>query len=337
MIDLTTHYLGLALKNPLVPSASPLTRSLDSARRLEDAGAAALVMHSLFEEAVSAEEGMLDRFLVHQDTGHAEAPGFLPVHPDYQSDLDAYLEQLVTLRNTLDIPIIASLNGTTPGGWLDLGKEIEQAGADALELNVYYLAGSPEVSAAGVEARYIALLEALKRTVTLPIVMKLSPWFSSLPHFVRQLEAAGADGIALFNRFYQPDLDLDTLNVIEQPQLSSPADALPVMRWIAILYGRSRLGIAATGGVYSAREALKMLLAGADVVHLASALLRHGPELLTQVLTEMGEWMEAHEYHSVTELKGSLSQRHQPDPGIYARASYVRVLDSHTPGKGVWR
>ncbi len=333
MIDLGTQYLGLALKNPLVPSASPLTRDLDSARRLEDAGASAIVMHSLFEESINREEGMLERFLVNQDTGHTEAPGFLPLHPDYQSDLDAYLEQLVLLKEALAIPVIASLNGITPGGWLDLGREIEQAGADALELNVYYLAGDPDETATWVETRYVTLLRELKRVVALPIAMKLSPWFSSLPHFVKQLESAGVDGIALFNRFFQPDIDLDTLSVTEQPQLSSPTDALLVMRWIAILHGRVKVGIAATGGVYGAEQALKMLLSGADVVHMASALLRHGPELLTRVLADMTEWLERHEYRSVSELKGSLSQRHQPDPSVYARASYVRLLDP----KNAWR
>ncbi len=329
MVDLSTEYLGLHLKNPLVPSASPLSRCLDDARRLEDAGAAAIVMYSLFEEEVRTEEAMLDRFVVHESLGHAEAQGFMPIHPCYQSGIDAYLEHIVALKSALGIPVIASLNGITPGGWVELARELAQAGADALELNVYYLPGNVEQTSVEVERRYLELLHAVRQAVSLPIAMKLSPFFSSLPHFVRQLEETGANGIALFNRFYQPDIDLDTLAVADRIQLSTSADALLALRWIAILHGRTRLTLAATGGIHTAGDALKMLLADADVTHMASALLLHGPERLAEVLSELRTWMATHEYASVRQLKGSLSQKNQPDPSVFARESYIRVLDSY--------
>ena len=337
MIDLSTDYLGLKLKNPLVPSASPLSRNLDDARRLEDAGAAALVMYSLFEEELCTEEAMLDRFLLEQSFGNAEAMGFMPAPASYCSGLDHYLERIRALKDTLDIPVVASLNGVSLGGWGELGAELEAAGPDALELNIYYVAGNAGESGAQVEARYLELLKALRAKVGLPIVMKLAPHFSSLPHFVRRLEEAGAQGVALFNRFYQPDIDLESLAVVERLSLSTSADSLLAMRWLAILHGRTRLTLAATGGVHTAEDALKMLLAGADVVHLASALLQHGPGRLAGLLQDLQAWMEAREYASLSQLKGSLSQQHQPDPSVFARESYIRVLDSFSAPASVRR
>jgi dihydroorotate dehydrogenase (fumarate) len=336
MIDLSTDYLGLTLKNPLVPSASPLSRDLDTALRLEDAGAAALVMYSLFEEELHAEDAMLDRFLLHADLGHGEADGFLPDTGEFQGGLDRYLAHLHQLKRRLEIPVVASLNGVSPSGWVELGRALEQVGADALELNVYHVAASTRHSAESVEARYLSLLIELRRVVSLPIVMKLSPFFSSLPHFVQQLEHAGARGVALFNRFYQPDIDLDTLRMTDQLHLSTAEEALLRIRWIAILHGRTRMTLAATGGVHSESEALKLLLAGADVVHLASCLLKHGPDKLTEILAAMQNWMEEKEYESVAQLKGSMSQQNLPDPSVVARASYLRVLDSFTTRPGVW-
>lgn len=336
MIDLSTDYLGLKLKNPLVPSASPLSRDIDTALRLEDAGAAALVMYSLFEEELRAEDAMLDRFLLHADLGHAEADGFLPDHGEFQGGLDRYLAHLHQLKRRLEIPVVASLNGVSPSGWVELGRALEQAGADALELNVYHVAATSRHSGESVEARYLSLLIELRRVVSLPIVMKLSPFFSSLPHFVQQLEHAGAQGVALFNRFYQPDIDLDELRMVDQLHLSHPDEALLRIRWIAILHGRTHLTLAATGGVHSEREALKLLLAGADVVHLASCLLQHGPDRLTRILASMQNWMEEKEYESVAQMKGSMSQKNLPDPSVLARASYLRVLDSFSPRPGVW-
>lgn len=328
MIDLSTNYLGLKLKNPLVPSSSPLSRSLDESRKLEDAGAAALVMYSLFEEELKSEETMLDRFLIDQSFGYAEAMGFMPVPGAYRNNLDHYLEQIYALKSSLEIPVIASLNGVSLSGWVNLGVELEQAGADALELNVYYVSGNVEQSGAEVEQRYLELLKSLRAKVGIPIVMKLAPYFSSLPHFVSQVEEAGAQGVSLFNRFYQPDIVLGALSVVDRLRLSTSADSLLAMRWIAILHGRTRLTLAATGGIHTLEDALKMLLAGADVLHMASALLEHGPDRLTEVLHGIRVWMEANEYESVSQMKGSLSQKHQKDPSAFARESYIRVLDS---------
>lgn len=336
MTDLSTDYLGLKLKNPLVPSASPLSKQIDTALRLEDAGAAALVMHSLFEEELQAEDAMLDRFLVHGDLGYSEADSFLPGAGEFQGGLERYLAQLNQLKRRLEIPVVASLNGVSPSGWVELGRALEQAGADALELNVYHVAADMHVSGQTVEARYVELLTELRRVVSLPVVMKLSPYFSSLPHVVQQLEAAGAQGVALFNRFYQPDIDLDELRMTDELHLSSAEEALLRIRWIAILHGRTGLTLAATGGVHSESEALKLLLAGADVVHLASCLLQHGPEKLTGILAAMQNWMEENEYESLAQLKGSMSQKNLPDPALVARASYLRVLDSFTQRPGVW-
>ncbi|MGK2952912.1 MAG: dihydroorotate dehydrogenase-like protein [Thiobacillus sp.] len=336
MIDLSTDYLGLKLKNPLVPSASPLSKDIDIALRLEDAGASALVMYSLFEEELRTEDAMLDRFLLNADLGHSEAAGFLPDHGEFQGGLERYLAHLNQLKRRLEIPVVASLNGVSPSGWVELGRELERAGADALELNVYHVAADAGIAGESVETRYIELLTELRQVVSLPIAMKLSPFFSSLPHFVQQLETAGAQGVALFNRFYQPDIDLDELRVTDQLHLSTAEEALLRIRWIAILHGRTRMTLAATGGVHSESEALKLLLAGADVVHLASCLLLHGPDKLTEILAGMQNWMEEKEYVSIAQLKGSMSQQNLPDPSVVARASYLRVLDSFSPQPGVW-
>ena len=337
MIDLSTDYVGLKLKNPLVPSSSPLCKKLDTALRLEDAGAAAIVLHSLFEEELRAEEAMSERFLLHADLGHGEADGFLPDAGHFQSCLDKYLEHLRQLKARMDIPVVASLNGVSLSGWVELGKELQQAGADALELNIYHVAADARDSGEAVEARYLGLLSELRGVVGIPVIMKLSPFFTSLPHFVKQLEAAGARGVSLFNRFYQPDFDLDSLRMVDQLHLSYPDEVLLRIRWIAILHGRTSLTLAATGGVHACQEAIKLLLAGADVVHLASCLLQHGPERLTEILANMERWLGEREYTSVSQLKGSMSQRNMPDPGAVERASYLRVLDSYSAPAGVWR
>ncbi len=336
MIDLSTDYLGLKLKNPLVPSASPLSKSLDTALRLEDAGASALVMYSLFEEELQAEEAMLDRFMLHADLGHGEADGFLPDHHEFKGALERYLEQLQRLKTRLGIPVVASLNGVTRSGWVDLGKAMQEAGADALELNVYHVAADMTESAEAVEARYIDLLFELRQAVSLPIVMKLSPYFSSLPHFVQQLELSGAKGVALFNRFYQPDIDLETRTLTHGLHLSSADEALLRIRWLSILRGRIGISLAGTGGVHGHEEAMKMLLAGADVVHLCSCLLQRGPEYLGEILVGMRSWMEAHEYVSVAQLKGSMCQKNLPDPAAMERSGYVQVIKSFDAPKGVW-
>jgi dihydroorotate dehydrogenase (fumarate) len=339
MIDLSTDYLGLALANPLVPSASPFSRDLDMVRRLEDAGASALVMYSLFEEAIQASEEAAARFFHEQAIGYGEADSFLPVpaHDAYLSELDEYLEQVAALKRVLHIPVIASLNGITPGGWVHFGRQLQEAGADALELNVYYVASNVRESAAEVEGRYVELLYELEQHVTIPITMKLSSQFSSPGHFIHNLEAAGAHGVALFNRFYQPDIDLVTREVMPTLTLSSPYESLLRIHWVAALYGQVGLSLAVTGGIHSATDALKALMAGADVTHLCSVLLKKGPEFLGTIRADMIRWMEEHEYSSVKQLKGSVSRKHAIDPGAYDRANYVKVMDSHRSPGGVRR
>lgn len=337
MVDLSTEYLGLKLKNPLVPSASPLSKHIDTMLRLEDAGAAAVVLHSLYEEELLAEDAMTERFLLHADIHDGEASSFLPDHGEVSNALERYLEHLRLAKERLAIPVVASLNGVTPSGWVDLGRELEAAGADALELNVYHVAANPLEDGEQVEARYVALLTELASVVSLPVVMKLSPYFSSLPHFVKRLEAAGARGVALFNRFFQPDIDLQTLEMVDQLHLSNRDEALLRIRWTAILRGHTTMTLAATGGVYGYEEATKLLLAGADVVHLASCLLEHGPSRLAEILGDLYAWMEEKEYDSVAQMKGSMSQEKLRDPSAVARQSYIRVLDSFTPRSGVWR
>jgi dihydroorotate dehydrogenase (fumarate) len=334
-MDLTTKYLGLTLKNPIVPSASPLTRSLEMARELEDAGASAVIMYSIFEEALTAETENAARFLTNQYTGFAEADSFLPDFHDYEHGLEVYLNNLRRLKESLEIPVIASLNGVTPGGWIEHGKELEQAGADGLELNVYYIAADIEQSGAQVEARYLDLLRELRQHIRIPINMKLSASFSSLGHFVRQLETAGAQGVALFNRFYQPDINIDSLRL--QPSLhpSTSAEALLAMRWIALLYGRTGLSLGATGGIHTPEDAIKLLLAGADVVHLCSVLLTKGPGHLRHILNGIEDWMEEQGFESVEEMRGRVSALAVPNPAEFERANYVNILDSYSFSRGV--
>jgi dihydroorotate dehydrogenase (fumarate) len=333
-MDLTTRYLGLDIASPFVPNSSPLSRSIDMCRELEDAGAGALIMYSLFEEAITAEAETMVRFLHHQDIGHSEARNFLPDHADFKSALDLYLENLIALKQALGIPVIASLNGVTPGGWLEHARELQEAGADALELNVYYIAGDAQQTGAEVEARYLELLTDLRREIRIPINMKLGPWFSSMANMVKQIEAAGADGVALFNRFYQPDINIDSLQL--QPSLhpSSSLEALLAMRWIAILYGRTELSLGATSGIHNAEDAIKLLLAGADVVHLASAVMEHGPSHLHTLREGLEIWMNEHGFESVPEFRGRLSQIAVPDPSEFERANYVNILDSYSFAPG---
>lgn len=327
-MDLTTKYLGLTLKNPLVPSASPLSKNLESARKLEDAGAAALVMYSLFEEEIEDDEDMFDRTL-HQDIGHGEASSYLPMDFSSDSHLDNYLTHLSRLKEALDIPVIASLNGNTPGGWVEHAMQIEQMGADALELNVYHVPANIDETGGEVEQRYVDLLTELKQQVKIPITMKLSSQFSSPGNMIKRIDEAGADGVVLFNRFYQPDIDLETLFVGHTLNFSRSEDALLAMRWVAILFGRVKCSLGVTGGVHTAEDALKMLLAGADVCHMTAALLQNGTEYLTTVLQGIEQWMDANEYESVQQLKGSVSQANAVQPVAYERANYMTLLQNY--------
>ena len=276
----------------------------------------------------------MTRFLHHQDIGFGEAQSFLPDFDDFAGALDRYLENLTALKQALEIPVIASLNGVTPGGWLNHAKELQEAGADALELNVYYIAGAMEQSGTAVEQRYLELLNVLKRDIAIPINMKLGPWFSSLANMVKRIEAAGADGVALFNRFYQPDINTEALRL--QPSLhpSTSQEALAAMRWIAILHGRTELSLGATTGIHTAEDAIKLLLAGADVVHMASALLEHGPGHVRTVRKGIEEWMEEHGFESVEEFRGRVSQIAVPDPSELERANYIGILDSYSFAPG---
>ncbi|MCW8829293.1 MAG: dihydroorotate dehydrogenase-like protein [Gammaproteobacteria bacterium] len=335
-MDLSTNYLGLQLKNPVVPSASPLSRSPGMARALEDAGASALVMYSLFEEELQDQQTRQLAFLTTQELGHSEAESYLPMPADPGDELDNYLEQIRKLKESLSIPVIASLNGISNSGWVENGKLLTEAGADALELNVYYVAADLELSAETMEQRYLALLSELRKTVSLPITVKLSPFFSSLGHFVSSLEAAGANGVALFNRFYQPDIDVDSLRVAPALHLSQPHDNLLAMRWLGILHGRLKLSLAATGGIHSAEDAIKMLLAGADITHLCSTLLLHGPKQLTRILNGIEVWLEESPYDSIEQIKGVLSHQQMADPAAYERASYVKMLESYAVNRTAW-
>lgn len=336
-MDLTTKWLGLRLRNPFVPSASPLSRSLDSSKRLEDAGAGAIVMYSLFEEAVRAEEESMTRFLHHQEVGSAEANSYLPAHQDFPGALDCYLEQIAALKATLEIPVVASLNGVTTGGWMKHATEIADAGADALELNAYYVAGDIWEEGREVEQRYVTLLEELRGQVSIPINMKLSPFFSSIGNMVKKLEAAGLSGVSLFNRFYQPDIQVDGMRLQHALTPTRSSDALLAMRWAAILHGRVDCSIGATGGIYTAEDAIKLLLAGADVVHLCHALLQKGPAHLRTLIHELDEWMEQQGFEQLDDFRGRMSQANVQDPSAYERLNYIRVLQSYGSPDGVWR
>jgi dihydroorotate dehydrogenase (fumarate) len=329
MIDLSTDYLGLKLANPLVPSSSPLTGELDSAKKLEDAGASALVLPSLFEEAIEYEQKELERFVHSQALGHYEAQSYQPVPEDYSSELDNYLERIQQFKSALAIPVIASLNGISTNGWIDTGKELQQAGADALELNVYYIAGDPDTSGEEVENRYLQLLADLREHITIPVTMKLSSQFSSVANMVLKLQQAGAQGVSLFNRFYQPDIDLETLQIKPHLELSSSMESLLRIRWIALIRGRVDLSIAATGGFHQVDDIVKALLVGADVTHLCSVLLQNGPEHITVLKQMLESWLEVHEYESVQQMKGSVSQSCAINPAALEHSNYMHIIKSY--------
>lgn len=327
-MDLSTTYLGLKLKNPIVPSASPLSHTLDGMKRLEDAGASAIVMYSLFEEQIAHEIAEIDFYLSYGTESFAESLTYFPGTTDYNLGPDDYIELIRRAKQSLDIPIIASLNGITVGGWMKYASKMEQAGADALELNVYYIPTDPFLTSVDVEDRYAEILRAVRQSVTIPIAMKLSPYFSSFAHMAQRLVGAGANGLVLFNRFYQPDIDLQTLDVRPGVTLSSSFAMRLPMRWIAILHGQVKASLAATSGIHTAEDALKMLMVGADVTMMCSALLKNGPEHLTKVLGDIERWMLEHEYVSIGQMKGSMSQKSVADPSAFERANYMKALNS---------
>ena len=328
-MDLTTTYMGLSLKNPIVPSASPLSHTLEGMKRLEDAGASAIVMYSLFEEQIVHESKEFDHYMQYGTESFAESLSYFPEAEEYNLGPEEYIELIHKAKRALKIPIIGSLNGISAGGWTDYAKKIEEAGADALELNVYYIPTDARHTSEEVEQRYLDILKAVKGTVTIPVAMKLSPFFSSMANMAARLEAVGANGLVLFNRFYQPDIDLDALEVRPNVILSSPQAMRLPLRWIAVLYGRVRTSFAATSGVHSAQDVIKLLMAGADVTMMCSALLKHGPGHIRQVLEDVNQWMLDHEYVSVSQMKGSMSQKSVANPEAFERANYMRTLQSY--------
>lgn len=334
MIDLKTTYLGLELKNPLVASASPLSQKVDSVRRLEDAGIAAVVMYSLFEEQVVQESLRLDRDVTQGTYSFAEAQTYLPdmwTYEDmrqYSLSADVYVENLHQLKDAVEIPVIGSLNGTSTGGWIEYAKKIEQAGADALELNLYDVPTDMDKTSAELEKGYIELVRAVRQEIAIPLAIKLSPFFTSLPHFARQLVEAGANGLVLFNRFYQPDLDLENLEVVPNLVLSNSNELRLPLRWIAILYGKVKADLALTTGVHTPEDVIKATMAGANVAMTASTLLKYGTGKASEILTGVEDWMEEHEYNAISQMKGSMSLQAVGDPGAFERANYAKVLSS---------
>jgi len=325
-MDLSTTYLGLKLAHPLMPGASPLAADLDSVRRLEDAGAAAIVLHSLFEEQIIAEQ---DASLAHVDAhaeSFAEATSYFPRPEAYRLGPHDYLEQIGKIKAAVKLPVIASLNGVTKGGWLSYARQMQQAGADALELNVYYLPTDPTVTAEQVEGTAVEMVKELKQGVTIPVAVKLGPFYSSLPHFARRLEAAGADGLVLFNRFYQPDIDVEQLEVKRTLQYSTSAELNLRLRWLAILSGRLRPTLAVSGGVHTALDVVKAVMAGAHAVQVVSALLQKGPAQLKSLRDGLARWLEEHEYESLAQMRGSMNLMKSPDPTAYERANYIQIL-----------
>jgi dihydroorotate dehydrogenase (fumarate) len=331
-MNLSTTYLGLELINPLIVGASPLADDIDMARRLEDAGASAIVMRSLFEEQIEGERYASVQHIEMYADAFAEAASFFPGSSEFALTPEAYLEHIRRLKKALRIPVIASLNGTSPTGWLRYAQFIEQAGADALELNVYNVATDLSQTGTDIERNILDVVHQVREAVKLPLAVKLSPFFTSLPHLAGRLSDAGADGLVLFNRFYQPDIDLDMLDVVPRLQLSDPSELLLRLRWLAILSGRCPATLAASGGVHTAMDALKAFMAGAHAVQLVSAILKRGPGHIKNLLTDIRQWMQENEYESIRQIRGSLSLARYPDPGAFERGNYMRVLNSWQEG-----
>ncbi|MBP1701748.1 MAG: dihydroorotate dehydrogenase family protein [Chloroflexi bacterium] len=334
MVDLTTNYLGLTLKNPLVASASPLSQKIEIVRQLEDAGVSAVVMYSLFEEQIIADSLRLHRDLSQGTDSFAEAMTYLPDLTAY-SDLrqynigpEVYVENLYNLKRAVEIPVIGSLNGITNGGWIEYAHKIQEAGADALELNIYNLPTDPEMTSSALEDRYIDLVRSIRASIKIPIAVKLSPFFTALPNFAKRLTEAGVNGLVLFNRFYQPDFDLDELEVVPRLVLSSSQELRLPLRWIAILYGRIPVDFALTSGIHTPEDIIKATMAGASACMMASTLLKYGIGHAAELLAGIQSWMEVNEYESITQMKGSMSQQAVAEPAAFERANYIKVLSS---------
>jgi dihydroorotate dehydrogenase (fumarate) len=326
-MDLSTTYMGFKLPHPLIPGASPMVDNLDTVKRLEDAGAPLLVMHSLFEEQIVNEELYFSRAMEHTDYSTPEAMSYFPRPAEFALGTDEYLEQIYLLKRAVSVPVIASLNGTTEGGWLAYAGLIEQAGADGLELNIYDLAANPDETGEQVEARALRVVRAVRDSLTIPIAVKLSPFYSSIANFAKQLDNLNVNALVLFNRFYQPDIDIEELQAV-RVNLSTPSDLLLRLRWLALLHGKVRASLAATGGVHGATDAIKAVMAGADGVQMVSALLQRGPTYLKEVRERMANWLEEHAYESLAQMRGSMSLARCADPKAYERANYMRLLQS---------
>ena len=328
MTDLTTTYLGLKLKNPLVASASPISKKVDTARKLEDSGISAIVMYSLFEEQIIHESLELDYYLTRGTDAFAEAMSYLPDAGTYSMGPEKYLNQVAELKKALKIPVIGSLNGFSKGGWTRYAKQIQEAGADALELNLYFVSTDPDLTAQDIENAQVELVAEVKTVVTIPLAVKLSPFITSLPNFAKRIVGAGANGLVLFNRFYQPDFDLDELEIVHSLDLSTSAELRLPLRWISILYGKLNADFALTSGVHTYKEVLKSMMAGAKVAMMASTLLNNGEQVISSMLNELGSWMESHEYKSIQQMQGSMSQKSVKEPAAFERANYMKVLGS---------
>ena len=334
MIDLSTRYLGLSLASPLVASASPLSESLDNIRAMEDAGAAAVVLHSLFEEQIDVESEHLDRYLSHGAESHPEALDYFPDLAGYNLGPDGYLEHLRRAKEAVGIPIIGSLNGVSTGGWIEFARKMQQAGADALELNIFYVPTDPALSGVQVERMYVDLVRDVKASVSIPVAVKLGHVFSAPANLARHLDVVGADGLVLFNRFYLPDFDLESLEVTPRLTLSSPYELLLRLHWVAILYGHVKADLAVTGGVHGSAQVLKSMMAGARVAMMTSAILQNGIEHFARVRADLLDWMEAHEYASIAQMQGSMSYRSVAEPAAFERANYMKVLSSYALRRG---
>jgi dihydroorotate dehydrogenase (fumarate) len=325
-MDLSTTYLGLKLRTPLVPSASPLSEEIDNIKAMEDSGASAVVLYSLFEEQLRQDRVELHEHLEHGTFSFAEALTYFPEPNEFHLGPDEYLKHIAKAKAAVKIPIIASLNGSSVGGWTEYAKAIEQAGADALELNIYFIPTDMDLSSTEVEQTYLDILKAVKSKLTIPVAVKLSPFFTNFANMAKRLDQTGADGLVLFNRFYQPDIDLELLEVRPNILLSTPMAMRVPLRWIALLFGRLKANLAVTSGIHRGTDVLKVLMAGADVAMICSALIRHGVRQIGVIERDLVAWMEEHEYESVSQLKGSLSQKNCPDPSAFERAQYMRAI-----------